>query len=206
MTPFIAPAMAGFALGASLIIAIGAQNAFVLRMGLMRSHVFAVCAICALSDAVLIVIGVAGLGSFVDRYPAVLSFIRIAGAAFLLGYAVLAARRALRPGVMKLGQEKPLSLAAAVGMCAAFTFLNPHVYLDTVVLVGGLASSWNGALRVAFTVGAVASSFVWFFGLGYGARLLVPLFEKPVSWRVLDTMIAAVMAWLAISLIWPLLG
>ncbi len=206
MSSFIAPVFAGFALGASLIIAIGAQNAFVLRMGLMRSHVFVVCAICALSDAALIVVGVAGLGSFVDRYPAVLNFIRIAGAAFLLGYAVLAARRAIRPGVLNVDKRETVPLATAAGLCLAFTFLNPHVYLDTVILIGGLAASWNGSLRVAFGAGAVASSFVWFFGLGYGARLLAPVFEKPVSWRVLDTMIAAVMAWLGISLVWPLLA
>ncbi len=195
------PTLSGFALGGTLIIAIGAQNAFILRMGLLRHHVFILCFICALSDALLIAIGVAGLGSFVDANPTLLKYIAIAGGSFLLMYALLALRRAIFPNAMKSKNEKPVSLAKAIGICLALTYLNPHVYLDTVVLVGAYAASWQGELRVAFGVGAMAASFVWFFSLGYGAQLLQPVFERPLAWQVLDFVIAGVMAWLGISLL-----
>ena len=201
MTSLLPPLLAGFALGGSLIIAIGAQNAFVLRMGLLRQHVFILCLICALWDAILIAIGIAGLGAFVDANPALLKFITLGGALFLLTYALLAARRAINPERMKAANDDVLPLAKAIGICLGFTFLNPHVYLDTVVLVGALAAAWKGEQRLAFGTGAVVASFVWFFALGYGARLLVPLFEKPAAWRVLDAIIAIVMAWLGLSLL-----
>lgn len=199
---WIVPALSGFALGGSLIIAIGAQNAFVLRMGLLRRHVFVLCLICALSDALLIALGVSGLGAIVDGNPRLLSTIALLGAAFLLTYAFLAARRAINPGAMKASNEADMSLSKAVSICLAFTFLNPHVYLDTVVLVGGLAAQWQGADRLAFTMGAMIASFVWFFSLGYGARLLQSVFQKERAWQVLDCIIAFVMAWLGLSLLW----
>ncbi|MBL4727710.1 MAG: amino acid transporter [Rhizobiaceae bacterium] len=194
-------ALSGFALGGSLIIAIGAQNAFILRMGLLRQHVFILCLICALADALLIVIGVAGLGVFVGKYPQLLKIITLGGFLFLITYAALAAKRAVFPHALKASSDKDMPLMQAISICLAFTFLNPHVYLDTVVLVGGLAARWHGIERIAFTLGAVAASFVWFFALGYGARLLQPVFERKIAWRVLDGLIAVIMAWLAISLL-----
>ncbi|EJL55226.1 lysine efflux permease [Rhizobium sp. CF122] len=197
----ISAALAGFFLGASLIIAIGAQNAFILRQGLLRSHVFILCLICALSDAVLIAAGVAGLGTLVSRSPTLISLVTIGGAIFLGTYAVMAFRRAFHPGAMQAGSPQALSLKAAVATCLAFTFLNPHVYLDTVVLLGSLSAAYSGADRLAYGLGAATASFVWFFGLGYGARLLQPVFAKPAAWRVLDVIIGIVMALLAISLL-----
>jgi L-lysine exporter family protein LysE/ArgO len=197
-----AAVLAGLVFGLSLIVAIGAQNAFVLRTGLRGRHVAAVVAVCALSDAVLITTGVAGLGALVDRVPVALTVARVGGAAFLLGYAVLAARRALRPpGALTTaeddGPERPW---AAVGTALALTWLNPHVYLDTVVLLGSVAGTHGGA-RWWFAAGAVTGSVVWFVGLGYGARLLRPLFARPAAWRVLDGAIAAVMLVIAASLL-----
>ena len=201
MTSILAPVTAGFALGGSLIIAIGAQNAFILRMGLLRQHVFILCFVCALSDALLIAIGVAGMGAFVDSNPALLKFISIGGGLFLVVYALLALRRAFKAEKMTPAANVTQSLAKALGICLAFTFLNPHVYLDTVVLIGALAAVWSGEQRVIFAIGAMCASFVWFFGLGYGARLLIPLFEKQIAWRILDLIIAIVMAWLGLSLL-----
>jgi len=201
MNFFLTPALAGFALGGSLIIAIGAQNAFILRMGLLRQHVFILCFICALSDALLIAVGVAGLGAFVDSNPSLLKFISIGGGAFLLVYAFLAARRVFVPEAMHSPSQSAMPLAKAISIVLAFTFLNPHVYLDTVILVGALAAAWPGEQRVAFAAGAMSASFIWFFALGYGARLLAPLFERQIAWRVLDGFIALVMATLAISLL-----
>ena len=205
MQPLFSPAMSGLVLGGSLIIAIGAQNAFILRMGLLRRHVFILCMICALSDAMLIALGVAGLGAFVDRNPALLQIISIAGAVFLLSYAFLALKRVFTPHAMQANSHADMPLAKAISICLAFTFLNPHVYLDTVVLVGALAAVWQGEQRIVFALGAMAASFIWFFALGYGARLLEPVFEKPISWRVLDAFIAIVMTWLALSLLLPLI-
>jgi L-lysine exporter family protein LysE/ArgO len=197
----ISAALSGFFLGASLIIAIGAQNAFILRQGLLRSHVFILCLICALSDALLIAAGVAGLGTLVSRSPLLISVVTLGGAAFLGTYAARAFRRALHPGAMQAGAPQVLGLKAAVATCLAFTFLNPHVYLDTVVLLGSLSAAYKGVDRIAYGAGAAAASFVWFFGLGYGARLLQPVFAKPAAWRVLDVIIGIVMGLLATSLL-----
>lgn len=194
-------AFAGFFLGASLIVAIGAQNAFILRQGLLRSHVFILCLICALSDALLIAAGVAGLGTLVAQSPTLIAVVTAGGALFLGSYAIMAFRRALHPGAMQAGTPQALGLKAAVATCLAFTFLNPHVYLDTVVLLGSLSAAYQGVDRLAYGLGAAAASFIWFFGLGYGARLLQPVFEKPASWRVLDVIIGVVMKLLAISLV-----
>ena len=191
-------ALSGFALGLSLIVAIGAQNAFLLRQGLAGRHVASVAAVCVLSDAVLIVAGVAGAGVLVSRFPAAVTVVRLGGAAFLLVYAVLAARRALRPGVLVPGSAAA-GPAAAVATALALTWLNPHVYLDTVVLLGGLSGTWGGA-RWWFAAGAAAASTVWFLVLGYGAGLLRPVFARPVAWRVLDGSIALVMGALAVGL------
>ncbi len=197
--------LAGLVFGLSLIVAIGAQNAFVLRTGLQRRHVLPVVAVCAVSDAVLIAAGVGGLGAAVDRAPAVLTAARIGGAAFLVGYAAVAARRALHPGTLTTGVDTgaaPESRSAwpAVATCLALTWLNPHVYLDTVVLLGSVAST-HGAQRWWFGAGAVAASIAWFAALGYGARLLRPVFARPGAWRVLDGAIAVVMLLIAGSLL-----
>lgn len=197
----ISSAVSGFLLGASLIVAIGAQNAFILRQGLLRSHVFILCLICALSDALLIAAGVGGLGTLVARSPVLISVVTIGGALFLGSYAMLSFRRALHPGAMKADAQQSLDLKAAIATCLVFTFLNPHVYLDMVVLIGSLSAAYQGVDRLAYGAGAALASFVWFFGLGYGARLLQPVFEKPAAWRVLDAIIGVVMGLLAISLV-----
>ena len=192
------PALSGFLLGGSLIVAIGAQNAYVLRMGLLRHHVFWLCLFCAVSDALLIALGVVGLGALVEANPAALKILAAGGALFLFSYAALAVRRALRPAAMQVEDGRKPSLVAALSACAAFTWLNPHVYLDTVVLVGAYAAQYEPAQRLAY---AALASFAWFFGLGYGARLLAPVFAKRAAWQVLDLTIAIVMATLAASLL-----
>jgi L-lysine exporter family protein LysE/ArgO len=190
----------GFFTSAALIVAIGAQNAFVLRQGLKREHVLAVVLVCALSDVLLISLGVAGLGTLVQRDPLLLAVARWGGAGFLAIYGLSAARRALAGERLAAGSSAPLSRRAAVLACLGFTYLNPHCWLDTVVLVGSL-SAQHGQARWTFGAGAAAASGVWFVALGYGARLLAPLFAKPAAWRVLDGAIAAVMWSLALTLV-----
>ncbi|SNT46872.1 LysE/ArgO family amino acid transporter [Rhodococcoides kyotonense] len=195
-----APTVAGFVFGLSLIVAIGAQNAFVLRQGIAHAHVLPVVAVCAASDIVLIAAGVAGAGALLDGAPALMSLAYWGGAAFLAVYACLSVRRAVRPSVLVAGTDGHAShMWAAVVTALALTWLNPHVYLDTIVLLGSVASSYDAA-RVWFGIGAAAASLAWFTGLGYGARMLRPVFAKPGAWRVLDGAIAVVMAALAVSL------
>lgn len=197
-TSLLPPFMTGFSIGLGLIVAIGAQNAYVLRLGLKRVHVLPVVLFCAVSDALLIALGVAGLGQLITLYPTALTFVAGGGILFLLSYAVLAARRALRPAAMVLDAgEKAVSLRTALLACFAFTFLNPHVYLDTVILVGSLAAPFEGERKLSYGIGAASASFTWFFTLGYGARLLAPLFAKPMAWRVLDALIALIMVLIA---------
>jgi len=198
--PALLAAAAGLGLGLSLIVAIGAQNAFVLRQGLRLEHVAAVVVICFLSDAVLILAGVAGAGAVVTRVPEVVQLVCFAGAAFLLVYGVMATRRVLRPTALLPGSGGARTrLAVTVTTALALTWLNPHVYLDTVVLLGSLASTYDDE-RWWFAAGATLGSAVWFTGLGFGARLLRPVFARPTAWRVLDAVIAVVMVSLAISL------
>ena len=192
---------AGFALGLSLILAIGAQNAFVLRQGLRRSHVFAVCLTCALSDAVLIAAGVAGFGWMVETAPWIAPVFLVLGAGFLVIYGALALRSAWTgAGALRAADGQAGTLKAALATCLALTWLNPHVYLDTVVLLGSVASGWTDA-RVAFGAGAVTASFVFFFALGFGARALAPLFARPAAWRVLDVAVGLTMWALAVALL-----
>jgi L-lysine exporter family protein LysE/ArgO len=196
----VAPLAAGLGLGLSLIVAIGAQNAFVLRQGLRAEHVAAVVAVCAVSDVALIGAGVLGAGAAVVRLPWLLTVVCLAGAAFLAGYAVLAARRAFRPAALLTDTAGiRAGLAVTVGTCLALTWLNPHVYLDTVVLLGSLSGTY-GEQRWWFAAGAAVGSALWFTALGFGARLLRPVFARPAAWRVLDGVIALVMAALAASL------
>jgi L-lysine exporter family protein LysE/ArgO len=211
---FLPAAVAGFGTGLSLIVAIGAQNAFVLRQGVRGQAVLAVVGICALSDAVLIALGVAGLGAVVTGWPAALTVVGLAGGAFLICYGVLAARRALRPATVAVtagagagagpgatvGAGQALttegapagSVRTAVLTCLAMTWLNPHVYLDTVLLLGSVAAD-RGSLRWVFGLGAMLASLVWFAGLGYGARLLSGILSRPGAWRVLDLLVAVTM-------------
>jgi L-lysine exporter family protein LysE/ArgO len=190
----------GFLLGASLIVAIGAQNAFVLRQGLKGEFVLAIVLICSLSDALLIAAGVAGLGTLVSRSPTALLVVTAGGAVFLFIYGARSFLRAIRPGALEPERGSAGKLSAAIAACLAFTFLNPHVYLDTVLLLGSLSGRYSGVARAAYGVGATLGSFVWFFALGYGARLLQPLFADPRAWRVLDIAIGLVMWWLAARL------
>lgn len=193
--------LAGLGSGASLIIAIGAQNAFVLRQGLRREHVLPIVAVCILSDALLIAAGVAGIGAVVKAAPLALQIVRWAGFAFLLGYAVFAAIRALRPTALSTAGAGSASLAAALGTCLAITWLNPHVYLDTVLLLGSLSAGHGDPGRWVFGAGAVTASALWFTLLGFGARFAAPLFARPAAWRVLDAGIAVLMVALAVLLI-----
>ncbi len=205
--------IAGFGLGLSLIVAIGAQNLFVLRQGIRREHVLAVAAVCAVSDAVLIVAGVSGLGIVLHAVPWLVDVVRWAGFAFLLVYGLLAARRALRPSgeVLRVDADQGTGggatltrtrLAPVLLTCLALTWLNPHVYLDTVFLLGSVAST-HGDTRWWFAGGAVVASLVWFFGLAFGARYLGRWLATPRAWRILDGVIAVVMIAIALSLVWP---
>ncbi|MBG6237584.1 L-lysine exporter family protein LysE/ArgO [Mycetocola sp. CAN_C7] len=193
--------LAGLGLGLSLIIAIGAQNAFVLRQGLRREHVLVLVLICALSDALLIALGVWGLGALIEQASWLLTVVRIAGAAFLTWYGIRSAIRAARPGTLDANPGgAPIPLRTAVLTALALTWLNPHVYLDTVVLLGSIGATY-GERQWWFALGAILGSVAWFSALGFGSRLLRPLFAKPAAWRILDGVIAAVMIALAVSLL-----
>ena len=214
-----ATVLAGFGLGLSLIVAIGAQNAYILRQGARREHLLAVLLVCILSDVVLILAGVAGFGTLIEHAPWAVVLMRWFGVAFLLGYGVIAAKRALWPSGTALkvdvgGEGPPMApgatatltkprvsrLAPVVATALALTWLNPHVYLDTVVLLGSVANTHGPDARWAFAVGACLGSVVWFAALGYGARLLSRWLASPLSWRILDGIIAVIMLVLAVSL------
>ena len=202
-TTTLLPALLGLVTGLSLIIAIGAQNAFVLRLGIEgRTRVILpVVLICALSDAVLILAGVLGMGALVTAAPVAMLVVRLVGAAFLIGYGLWAARRAIRPGALLVtGTPAAPGLGVAVGTALALTWLNPHVYLDTVLLLGSVASQQDAAERWWWVGGAMAGSLLWFAGLGFGARLLRPVFARPGAWRILDGIIAVVMLALGVRL------
>ncbi len=191
---------AGFALGFSLILAIGAQNAFVLRQGLKRQHVLAVCLACALSDVVLIAAGVAGFGALSAAAPWIAPTMRYGGAAFLIWYGGINLRSAWRGGAaMDVTGEARGRLWPVLGVVLAFTWLNPHVYLDTVVLIGSVSAQYPD--RVAFGLGAAAASFVFFFSLGYGAGLLAPVFAHPRAWSVLEALVGGTMWAIAVKLL-----
>lgn len=193
--------LAGFTLGLSLILAIGAQNAFVLKQGLQRTHVFWICLCCAFSDALLISAGVAGFGTLVEKYPQIESLARIGGALFLCAYGLKSFYSALTKGkgLVAADGDSP-SLPSSIALALGFTWLNPHVYLDTVVLLGSLSTQYQ-PFTYYFGLGAVIASFVFFFSLGYGARMLQPLFRKPEAWQALDVLIGIVMLSIAYSLL-----
>lgn len=184
--------LTGFATTMALIAAIGAQNAFVLRQGIRGEHVMPVVALCAVSDLVLIFAGIAGFGALIAAHPDVVVVAKYGGALFLIGYGVLAARRAMKPGTLTPSDAAPARLAGVLATCLALTFLNPHVYLDTVILLGALANEHQDS-RWLFGVGAVTASVVWFTGLGFGAKRLGRFFATARTWRILDGLIAAMM-------------
>jgi L-lysine exporter family protein LysE/ArgO len=192
----------GFALGATLIVAIGAQNAFVLRQGIRKEHVTPIVLFCALADLLLIGAGVAGLAGVLGGSPTLVSLLTIAGSAFLVWYGVRALSRALVPQSLQaaVGSE-PLSFGNAMAQAAGFTLLNPHVYLDTVLLMGSIGTRQPPDMRVWFVGGAACASGLWFTTLGFGARLLAPIFARPAAWRVLDTLVGLTMLTLAVVLI-----
>ena len=199
----LAPFLQGMGLGAGLIIAIGAQNAFVLRQGLARRHVFLICTICFLGDALLIAAGSARVGTLIAAHPWATSAAAWGGAAFLAWMGANALRAMTRPETLgPAAGGAAMSRTAAVTTVLALTFLNPHVYLDTVVLLGGIAGQFPAAERTWFAAGAATASLLWFYGLGYGAGLLSPLFRRPLTWRILDGAIAAIMFAIAGSLAW----
>ena len=195
--------LAGFGLSLSLIVAIGAQNAFVLRQGLRREHVGAVVLLCALLDVALMTAGVSGVAAALGRHRAALDALALAGAAFLAWYGVQAARRALHPQAMAAAADTATAqpLRPVLLQTLAITLLNPHVYLDTVLLVGAVGAQQPAPLRPVFLAGAGLASALWFAALGYGARLLAPLFARPAAWRVLDALVAATMFVLAAMLV-----
>jgi len=190
----------GLLLGLSLIVAIGAQNAFVLRQGVRGEHILAVCLTCAVSDAVLIVAGVGGFAQASAWVPWLETATRYAGAAFLLAYGLRSFRAAVRSrDALTPAAAVPAGLGATLATCLALTWLNPHVYLDTVVLVGSVSTPF-AADKHAFALGAMTASFLFFFSLGYGARLLRPVFARPGAWRVLEVVIGLVMCTIAATL------
>ncbi len=192
--PALATGLTGFAAGLALIVAIGAQNAYVLRQGLRREHVGAVVAVCLVADILLIAAGTLGIGAVVARFPAALDILRWAGAAYLLWFAIRPSGLRARPSALA---DAPARSRGSVALtAAALTFLNPHVYLDTVVMLGSLANT-HGALRWAFAGGAMVASAAWFTGLGFGAHALSGPLGRPTTWRVLDLLIGAVMLVLA---------
>ncbi|MFT3688424.1 LysE/ArgO family amino acid transporter [Paenirhodobacter sp.] len=192
----------GMMTGLGLIVAIGAQNAFVLRQGLRGQHVFWVCLSCALSDAVLIVLGVTGFGRIVAWLPWIDPVMRFGGAAFLIWYGARSLRSAIAPGgaltVSETGAPEPLRRVLLT--CLALTWLNPHVYLDTVVLLGTISTQFEGQ-KTAFASGAISGSFLFFFALGYGAAMLRPVFARPANWRLLEGVIALMMWAIALRLL-----
>lgn len=199
MRDVLTSASAGFAASLVLIVAIGAQNAFVLRQGLRREHVLPVVLTCALSDLALILAGIAGLGAVIAAQPTAVTVIKWVGAAFLIGYAVLAAKRAIRPSGLRPTDRAPATLRATLLTCLALTYLNPHVYLDTVLLLGAVAQQHPH--RWLFGIGAAAASLVWFTALGAGAHKLAPVLARPAAWRILDGLIAVVMVAVAVTLL-----
>ena len=193
-------ALTGLVTGLALIIAVGAQNAFLLRQGIRGEHVLPIVLTCLISDIVAITAGVAGLGVVLERWPSVLPVAQILGGLYLIGFGVHAAMRAWRPAVLDAGEGAAMTPGKAVLLTLALTWLNPHFYLDAVLMLGTVANSFGDA-RWWFVSGALVASVLWFFGLGYGARLLRGLFARPTAWRVLDSGIAVVMGGLGIGLL-----
>jgi len=201
MTGALYPFLSGFALMAALIVAIGAQNLFVLRQGLRREHVGPVVLFCAGADATLIALGVAGVGAVLGALPGLTMVLTLGGAVFLAWYGIQALRRMAVPSTVEVAGGQGISLGRALAATAGFTLPHPPLYLDTLLLMGAAGSAQPLALRPYFVAGAASASFAWFAALGYGARLLIPLFARPAAWRVLDAVVGATMLTLAASLV-----
>lgn len=198
----VAPFMEGCGTGAGLIIAIGAQNAFVLKQGIMKNHVFATVLICAIVDAVLIGIGVGGFGTILTTNWLLLTLARWGGALFLLYYGFRSFRAVFKSEFLKFeGTPECPDLKMTLGTVVALSILNPHVYLDTVVLLGSIGAQFPPPERLFFALGAILASFIWFFSLGYGSRYLAPLFQKPFAWKILDFLVGCIMWAIALSLL-----
>jgi len=194
--------LTGFFLGFSLIVAIGAQNTFVLRQGILGQHVFYVALFCAVSDALLISIGVAGISFFLNNFISQNSNILFAlSAVWLAGYGFIRLRSALKSNnAIEIEASTIKGLLPTISVAAVLTFLNPHVYLDTMILIGSISQQFSGFHKIIFTFGAVLASFIFFFSLAYGARLLIPIMQHPFSWRILDSLIALIMFTIAFQL------
>ena len=197
----IIPYLQGFGTGAGLIIAIGAQNAFVLTQSIRRNHHLTICLVCAICDAVLISLGVLGTGSLIASQPMLLKPAAWGGAAFLAWYGFGSFRSALKGGQLEAQETATTGLKSVILLTLTITLLNPHVYLDTVVMLGAISGQYEGAGRYLFGFGAISASFVWFYALGFGGRALAPLFKKPVTWRVLDSAVCLTMWFVAWNLL-----
>ncbi|WCL53627.1 LysE/ArgO family amino acid transporter [Gimibacter soli] len=201
MTDIFSTFANGFAITAALIMAIGAQNMFVLRQGLQREHVGPIVLFCVVSDGILISAGVAGMGAALELVPGLSLFLSLGGACFLGWYGAVAFRRAATSSSMQVAGGGGKTLVAALAGAAGFTFLNPHVYLDTVLLMGAVSSTIAEQLRPVFVAGALTASVIWFTALGFGARFLSPLFARPAAWKILDILVGTMMVTMAIGLL-----
>ena len=197
----IAPFIQGFGTGGGLIVAIGAQNAFVLSHGVRKNHHLTIAMICILCDAVFITAGVAGFGTSISTNPTLSSWVTWGGAGFLFFYGCKSFRSAVRGGNLSIADRRMQSLGAAIIATLAVTLLNPHFYLDTVILLGGVSSQFSGENRLYFWVGAVSASTLWFICLSFGGQILAPLFKKQISWRILDSVVCATMWTIAVTLV-----
>ena len=191
----------GFGMGGGLIVAIGAQNAFVLSQAVRKNYLLIIPLICIVCDAVLIAVGVSGVGTFVASNPRLSGVATWGGAAFLFWYGARAFKSALRGGSLEADREAAPSLKTAVLATLAVTLLNPHVYLDTIILLGSVSGQYSQTGRVLFGAGAVSASILWFFSLSFGGRMLAPFFRRPLAWRILDGLVCAVMWTIAVSLV-----
>lgn len=196
----------GFLISITLIFALGPQNVFVLRQGLMKKHVFISCLVCALSDALLIGAGVLGVGSFISEIEEIQIWIAIMASLFLIAYGIMRIKSALYPVGMEIDEDGLSDVKGTILAGLAFTYLNPHVYFDTLLLIGGASSRYSGNEQIIFGIGAATASFIFFFSLGYGARLMSPVLNNPKSWRIIDMSIAGIMFTVAGFIISPHLG
>jgi len=200
------PLVQGFSLSAGLIIAIGSQNAFVLRQGLKKEYVFTICTICFLCDALLIFLGVGGVGKLIASSQTLMLIARWVGALFLIFYGVRSFCSAFKNEALSVDKSKSIipGVTGVIAAAFALTLLNPHVYLDTLILIGSIAGQYPETERLGFAIGAALASMIWFYGIGYGARILTPFFQKQVSWKILDVLIGTVMCLIAGNLLWPI--
>jgi len=203
MTNLLTPFWSGLGTGLGLIVAIGSQNAYVLKQGLLRNHIFTIAALCSLIDAIMIVIGVNGLGIIITSHQIILDIAKYGGALFLVIYGINSFRAIFKNESLEIGNTKrKTSFKKTILTILALSLLNPHLYLDTCVLIGTIGANFEGIEREVFTLGAVSSSFIWFFSLSYGAKLLIPIFHNPLSWKILDFTVALIMWAIAGFLIW----